>query len=131
MRVKVLETIVTNRGSIPPGRIVDIPVTIIDQLSGKIQPLPFDPKYYSHRIEKVVDEIGTSDPSGNCWNWVKRYQPELWQHHKAAIMSVNSAYNCQDIKLVELELDVFVRTFHAMLNAWNCRHECVQQTLIQ
>ncbi len=29
-------------------------------------------------------EISDKDPKGDCWNWIKKHHPELWQEHITA-----------------------------------------------
>lgn len=32
----------------------------------------------------LCQEISELDPKGDCWNWIQKHHPELWQEHITA-----------------------------------------------
>lgn len=52
-------------------------------------------------------EIAQRDPKGNCWSWIQKHHPELWQEHI-------TAFRNSDIARAR-------ETFKHMLEVWNAQ----------
>lgn len=57
--------------------------------------------------QALCREISGLDPKGDCWNWIQKHHPELWQEHI-------TAFRKGDISLART-------TFNQMIHAWNAQ----------
>lgn len=69
----------------------------------------------AEEVRALVKEFGDRSPGGDCWNWIKSHQGELWRSHMAAFRKGN--------------LSVALETFNQMIHAWEHRGEYLQSGL--
>lgn len=75
-----------------------------------------EPCNVTEEARAMVEEFGSRDPGGDCWNWIKQYLPEVWKDHLLSIR--------------ESDLEKARSTFDTMLLAWEGRHDQKQPDLL-
>lgn len=58
---------------------------------------------------ELCREISQIDPKGDCWNWIQKHHPELWQEHI-------TAFRKGDIHLAGA-------TFKRMIETWTAQEK--------
>lgn len=66
MRFEVLEAIITRRGTLRPGQVVDLPADLVDRLGGKVRPADpvpqFPNPYIGRETGALKKNVEISDP---------------------------------------------------------------------
>lgn len=57
----------------------------------------------------MISDFGRRDQRGDCWDWIKKHQPELWRRHMQALLA-------NDISASRL-------SYNEMLSAWSVLNE--------
>jgi len=66
MRFEVLEAIITRRGTLRPGQVVDLPADLVDRMGGKVRPVDpvprFPTPYIGRETGALKKNVEISDP---------------------------------------------------------------------
>lgn len=65
----------------------------------------------------LCQEISELDPKGDCWNWIQKHHPELWQEHI-------TAFRKGDIARARA-------TFNQMIETWTAQEKHTQKETTQ
>ena len=95
--------------TVSKGQILELSEDQAAKLPGYVVPA-------AEESRRLMQEVKSCDPGGDCWQWMQRNRPDLWRSHMKALQA-------DDITAARL-------SFNQMLDAWQSRHQMQQADLL-